>query len=345
MSNVALAVNERAFNDVVKALAKKLETVPPLTGSGSFGPFSAGYKIGFKLTDGSIDLTNTGRVHIDELQLTYDPLVLTFGIDLPHIQIGGECILWLPFVGCVIRLPEIDIWGGNPDIVVPIDISDTVVSEFSGEFTVNVGKQVLAAKGGLSPHQAHATADGTNEIRDRFRTRISSAIPLLPAAQVNAIADAFVPLVKGNLADKWQFFLQDVWHDFDLIDIAATAANILRKLVDKIIDTILAPVPSILRDIVKAIISPLIDLIEAILDIPDDILEWLSSLLQTSFGLLDIISQLIINFIGSMVPFFQFEDPYPMIDDGGPLIPVLVPVGNLNVTVNDDEFVLAADIL
>jgi hypothetical protein len=344
MATVTVAVNERAFNDVVMAAAKYLESIPPFSGSGSFGPFSAGYSIGFKITGGSIDLTNTGRVHFDELHVTYDPLILTLGLDLPTIPIGGECIIPNPFTGgCAVRLPEIDLFADNPDISLPIDLSDTIVSEFSGEFTVSDSKQVLVAKGSLRPHAAHFTADTSNEIRDRFRT-IVGKVPFLPTSAVNGIADALVPFVKSNLADKWQFFLHDVWHDLELISISDTAANILRHLTDKIIDIILAPVPSIVRDAVKAILSPIFDAIAAVLDIPDDILEWLSSQLQISFGLFDLLAQLVINFVGSMVPFYQFEDPYPMIEDSSGLLPVLVPVENVAVVVNDDEFTLSADI-
>ena len=345
MSSVTIAANEKAFNDLVKVATKLLESLPPITGAGSFGPFSASYQVGFKLTGGAIDLTNAGRVHIDELDITYNPLILKLGLDLPHIKFGGQCLLSLPFVGCVLRLPSIDIFGDNPDIVIPINLSNTITSEFSGEFTVEPRKQVLAAKGALSTHQAHLTSDLSNEIRDKFRTILSSSLPLLPTSTVNSLADSLVPFVKSNLADKWQFFLRDVWHDLDIIDISNTAANLLRNLVDLVVDQILAPVPAILRDIVKALLSPVIDLIEAILDIPDDITEWLSSLLGTSLGILDLITQLIINFIGSMVPFFQFETPYPFIKDGSGLIPVLVPVDNVKVAVDDHEFVLSADIL
>ena len=343
MATVNVAVNEAAFNKVILATAKYLENLPPLTGTGNLGPFSASYALGFKVVGGSIDLTNTGRVHIDELQITYDPFVLTLGLDLPHSHIGGECIFALPVVGCVVHLPEIDIFGANPDISIPINLSHTIVSEFSGEFTVAVGKQVLAAKGALRPHAAHGTPDTSNEIRDRFRT-IVSTIPLLPASAVNGIADPLVPFVKGNLADKWQFFLHDVWHDLELVSISDTAVNILKNLSDLIIDTILAPVPAILRNIVKGILHPIFGAIGAILDIPDDILEWLSSQLRISFGLFNLIEQIIINFIGAMVPFVQFEDPFPMIEDASGLIPVLVPVNNVAVVVNDDEFALAADL-
>lgn len=344
MSSVTIAANEKAFNDLVMAAAKLLEALPPFTGNGSFGPFSASYQVGFKITGGKVDLTSAGRVHIDELDITYNPLVLTLGLDLPRIQFGGQCIIPTPW-GCALRLPSIDLFEGNPDISIPINLSNTITSEFSGEFTVAPSKQVLAAKGALSTHQAHFAADTSNELRDKFRGIISGALPLLPASAVNSIADALVPFVKGNLADKWQFYLRDVWHDLEIIDIADTAANILRNLVNLVVDTILAPVPSVLRDIVKAILSPIIDLIEAILDIPDDITEWLSSLLGTSLGILDLLTQLIVNFIGSMVPFYQFETPYPFMKDGGPLIPVLVPIDNVKVSVDDDEFVLAADIL
>jgi len=343
MANVTVAVNERAFNDVVMAAAKYLQSIPPFSDSGSFGPFTASYSIGFKVTGGSIDLTNTGRVHIDELQLTYDPFILTLGIDLPHIKFGGECILSLPVVGCVLRLPSIDLFGANPDISIPINLSNTIVSEFSGEFTISNSKQVLLAKGALRPHAAHFTPDASNEIRDRFRAIVGS-IPLLPTSAVNGIADALVPFVKGNLADKQQFFLHDVWHDFELISISDTAANILRNLTDLIIDTILAPVPSVIRSIIKAALDPIFDAIAAVLDIPDDILEWLSSQLQISFGLFDLIAQLVVNFIGAMVPFYQFEDPFPIIEDSSGLIPVLVPVENVAVVVDDDEFTVSADI-
>jgi hypothetical protein len=343
MPTLQIAANEKAFNDIMMAAAEKLENTPPLTGSGALGPFSASYELGFRITDGSIDLTNAGTVHIRELDITYDPMILRLGIDLPHIQIGGECILRL-FGKCRIRLPRIDIFGDNPDIVVPINLSGLITSEFSGEFSITTGKQVLLAKGTRTDHQAHFDADTSNEIRDRFRTIIGT-IPLLPSTLVNSIADEFVPMVKGNLADKWQFFLRDVWHDLDIIDIASTAENILRHLVDFIIDQILAPIPAVLRAIAHAILDPIISLIGAVLDIGDDVLEWLSSFFQTSFGLLDIIAQLILNFIGAMVPFLQFETPYPIIKDNSGLIPVLVPVENIAVTVDDVEFVVSADIL
>jgi hypothetical protein len=91
-------------------------------------------------------------------------------------------------------------------------------------------------------------------------------------------------------------------------------------------------------------VSSIIDAIARVLDIPDDILEWLSSQLKSSFHLIDLVGQLVINLFASMVPFYQFEDPFPIIDDTSGLLPVLVPVENVAALVNDDEFVMSADI-
>ena len=331
-------------------MASKLETIPPLTGSGTWGPFSASYQLGFIIPTGSFAFTNSHTLKIDHIELEFNPMILTLGIDLPHIHFGGECIIPTPW-GCALRLPTIDIFGANPDISIPLDLSG-ITSSFSGEFSVMDSKQILAAKGSLGPHKAHDTPDASNEIRNRLRTIISSAIPILPTAWVNALADDLVPLVKnglsnelhGNLADKWQFFLRDVWHDFRLIDLGASATHILTHLLDRILDTILGGIPDIFKDIIKAILQPVINLIGAALNIVGDITDWLSSVFRTSFGLLDLIEQLVLNFFTAMVPFYQFEDPYPMIEDTSGLIPVLVPVENVTVAINNPELVISADL-
>jgi hypothetical protein len=46
-----------------------------------------------------------------------------------------------------------------------------------------------------------------------------------------------------------------------------------------------------------------------------------------------------------MVPFYQFESNYPMIEDSSGLIPVLVPIERVAVAIDDDEFTVSADII
>ena len=93
----------------------------------------------------------------------------------------------------------------------------------------------------------------------------------------------------------------------------------------------------------SAILGPVIDLIRAILDLPDDIEEWLSDLLNVSFGLLDLILTAVGDYFAARNPLFEFE-PYPILEASGGLIPVKVPITDFTVMVNDDEMVVEANV-
>ena len=75
----------------------------------------------------------------------------------------------------------------------------------------------------------------------------------------------------------------------------------------------------------------------------DDIEEWLSDLLGTSLGLLDVIVTAVLDHVLAE-PVFELEDPYPILDAAGGLIPVKVPVADLDVHVTDDEMVVEANV-
>jgi hypothetical protein len=301
MAHLTLAANERAFNKIVDR-ARDLFHVTN-SDSGNFGPFSASYSVGAKLTGGSVDLQSDGTVRIKELDVTYDPLIVTLGLDIPTVTVGGFCIIPSPW-GCILRAPKISLFTGNPDVSVPIDLSGLITSEISGAFRLVPKYFNNPAKGGSTDHDAH----------------------------------------DSSKANQWQFFLDPVWLDIDLIDIADTVGNIINGLADLIIDTFLSWAPGWARAIVKAILSPIIALIRAVLDIGDDIQEWISNLLGVSLGLFDFILQAVADYFASKNPVFSFEDPFPILQGSGSLIPVLIPIRNLGVNVDDTEMVITTDI-
>jgi hypothetical protein len=303
MANITMAANERAFNKLVDRARTLFH--PSTSGSGTFGPFSVSYNAGVRLGTGRIDLQNNGTVRIDEMDIIYDPLNVTFGIDIPTITIGGFCIIPDPFFGgCILRAPRITLFGNNPDISVPINFNGIFQSEISGAFKVVPKYFNNPAKGTLTDHDAH----------------------------------------DANSANEWQFFLDPEWVDIDIIDIADTAGNIIQSITDGIIDTLLGWAPGWARAIVKAILSPIIALIRAALDIFDDIGEWLSNLFGTSLGLFNFVVEAVADYFAKQFPIFQFEDPFKILSGTGNLIPVLVPIKNLNVTVDDAEMAITADI-
>jgi hypothetical protein len=312
MAHLTAAVNERAFNQLAnKAIQAFNASNFAKSGSGTLGPFSLSYNAGVKLGSGTIDLQNDGTVRIKELDIIYNPLNVTFGIDIPTITIGGFCIIPNPFGGCLVRAPKITLFGGSPDISVPINFNGLFQSEISGAFRVIPKFFNNPLKGGLTDHAAH---------------------------------DLTLLNPNNPLTNEWQLFLDPEWVDIDIIDVADTAGNIIQAITDGLIDTLLSWAPSWARAIVKAILSPVIALIRAALDIVDDIQEFLSNLFGVSLGLFNAIAEVVLDFLGNKFPIFRFEDPHQILEGSNALIPILVPIRNVGIVVNDVEMVLTTDI-
>jgi hypothetical protein len=276
---------------------------PTASGSGSFGPFSVSYNAGVHLGTGTVDLQNDGTVRIKELDIIYEPLNVNFGIDIPTITIGGFCIIPNPFGGCLLRAPRITLFGANPDINVPINFDGLFQSEISGAFKLIPKYFNNPAKGTLSDHDAHDLA----------------------------------------VANQWQFYLDPEWVDIDIIDVADTIGNLIQRITDEIINALLGWAPAWARAIVRAILAPVISAIRAILDIGDDIDEWLSNLFGVSLGLFDFVAGAVADFFASKFPIFDFEEPFQIMNGSGTLIPVLVPVRDVAVNVNDVEMVITSN--
>lgn len=272
--------------------------------SGSFGPFSAGYSVALHLEGGTVDLRADNTVRVRELDVKWDSLAVWLGIDLPPICVGGWCVLPTPW-GCAIRLPRLCVFSDNPDIELPLDLSGLLTSELS----------FIAA------------------------LRTSYRIDPARAAWMN-----YLDAEDANVPNMWQVFVDPESVDIDLFDIADIVGDLLENALHAVIDGLLGFLPGWARDLIKAIFGPVIDLVRAILDLPDDIGEWLEDLLGTSLGLLDTIATVVLDYLAAGNPLFEFEDPYPVLPGTGGLIPVKVPIADFTVSVNDDEMVVEANV-
>jgi hypothetical protein len=345
MSNVTIAANVKALNEVFADLATKINSLPPISKGGSIGPFSANFELGFLVSNiANVISLSPGGININNLEITYKPLSLTISIALPTIQIGGGCIIPNPFGGCILSIPTMTIIPPNTSIDASIDLGGIFASSISGEFSITPTKQVLQAKGSLTPHEAHATPDTSNDILNNFESIISSNLPFLPSSVVTAIANIFVPFVKDDLADKWLFHLDDIWVNLNLIDIGDTVVNILDLITQAILSFL--DIPSFVAGLVEDLLQPIFKLIGEALDIGNDIVNWLSNLFQTSFGLINILTTYLSNVIFAMWPVFKFEDPFPILPASGTLIPILVPIEKVAIAISaPQEVVISANIL
>ena len=87
------------------------------------------------------------------------------------------------------------------------------------------------------------------------------------------------------------------------------------------------------HDLILAAIGSVADLLRTLLDIPDDISEWLSDLFNVSFGVFNLILQFVADFFGKCVSFFQLDDPYPMFPETSDLAEVMTSQARLPITV------------
>ena len=272
--------------------------------SANFGPFSANYSVALHLEDGTVDLKNGNKVEIKEMDIKWDTLQAGVGFDIPEICIGGWCIP-MPWPIPDICLPKICAFSANPDIDITLDLSGIVTSEIS-----------VTASPVTKYHKDPARTPGMSDLDAE---------------------DAGIP-------NKWQIFIEPVTVDIDLFDIADIVGDLLEDAVKAAINSLLWFLPGWAKDIIWAILGPVIDLIRKILDLPDDIAEGFSNLLGVSLGLLNTIVTFVGDYFAKKYPLCDFEDPYPTLPASGGLIPVKIPIKDLAVQVNTDEMTLEANV-
>lgn len=273
--------------------------------SADFGPFTAGYEVAFHLEGGDVDLQPDNSISIEELDIKWDKLRVYAGIDIPEFCIGGFCIIPGLFGGCWLRAPEICVFDDDPDIGIDLNLNGLLTSEIS-----------LAAKPDLRYFVDPARPAGMN----------------------------WLDAEDANLANKWQLFIDPDWVDIDLFDWADIVGDLLENALDNAIDDLLFFLPGWAKDLIRAILGPVIDLVRTILDIGDDIDEWLSDLLGVSLGLFDFILTFVADYFANQFPLLEIEDPFPIMPYQGGLIPIKLPIEALDVEINDDEMVITADV-
>lgn len=237
-----------------------------------------------------------GFIDMRELDIIWDRLQFGVDINLPEISIGGQCILRLPIVGCVARIPRLSVWGRNPDIGASISLNHVIRSEVS----VGAAPRVVAG--------------------------MSDDVPPRP---------------------QWHIVPDMVNVDVDLIDIADTVGDLVQRLLDRLVDAALGWLPDWARDIIDAIVGGIVWMIRRLLDLGDDVSEWLARILRHSVGLFNIIAQYLLDRFENDMVLFAVDNPYTLLEasTANPAMPeqppVLLPIRRIVPSVSDSELVCA----
>ena len=323
MAHLTVAASESAFKRSVEVLRDSI--VWEKQDSADFGPFTAGYHVKGHLEGGDVDLRADNTIEIKELDVRWDKLEFSLGLDIPEICVGGGCIN-LPWPLPDICLPRICVFSADPDVAIAVDLAPFVAQEvsFTGSLDIRYYDASLPPPPGFDP------------------------CALLRDALINA--DVIPPLPDHN---QWHLFIDPQTVDIDLFDFADIVGDLIE---DALVAAVTAIIPGgWVRDLIIAIIGGIADLIRFLLDIPDEIDEWLSDLFNVSFGLFDFLVQIVLDFFGNCVPIYRIDDPFELLPaqvtndvflSGASvtLVPVTLPIRNLSATVNDVEMVVVADV-
>jgi hypothetical protein len=293
--------------------AKTLEVVVANFGfdvsdQADFGAFRVGYDGRLFLKGGSLELRDDGTIRLRELDARWDKLDFSLAVKLPEISFGGG-IVDVP-LGSIL-LPGTGIFSGGKTVT----------------FTVHLAAFV--------EHELSLVASPLIQHFDPATTVIGKHCQDLHAA-----------LDIDDTKPQWRIFCDPQTIDFDLFDFADTVGDLFE---DAFTDALDAALPhGLLHDLILAGIGSIADLLRTLLDIPDDISEWLSDLFNVSLGVFNLILQFVADFFGKCISFFQLDDPYPMfpktVEKGVELPDVTVSLEHLTATVSDVELVVTADI-
>ncbi|HIH02527.1 MAG TPA: hypothetical protein HA263_01315 [Methanoregulaceae archaeon] len=249
-------------------------------------------------------MRDDGTIVIEELDVKWDSLGLTIGINIPERCVGGgeACVLppWpdcdVPLTGCAecVTLPSWCFFSGNPDIAVPLNLGGLITSEVS-------------LSGRIRPF--YGVGSGTHN-----RWQIV-AVPTLPL-------------------------------DLDIIDIADTVGDLFENLLADRIESLLssAGAPGWAIDLINAVLGGIENIIRVVLDIPDDIGEWLIDGIS-QLGIFSGLLNALYDYLANRLPgILEIEDPYPALGQDGALVPVRIPIEFIGVTVNSRELVIEGDV-
>lgn len=307
------AVSAGAFEKIYTSVVKGFRFSK--SGKDSYGPFSVDYDVAAHLEGGSLEMRDDGTIVIKELDIKWDKLILSIGIDIPKKCIGGNKVCAVPlFPTCgslcfkCVTLPSICFFDASPDFSIPIDLSRSITSEVS------------------------------------FSARLESFYG-----------------VGSGIPNRWQMVVVPTLPlDIDVIDIADTVGDLFKNRVQGEIDNLLnsAGAPDWAIDLINEYLGGIDHTIREILDIPDDIGEWLIDMI-TRIGIFDSLLNALYDYITVKIPavleiddpfevripeVLEIDDPFEVRKEDGVIIPVKIPIEFIGVSVNSREIVIEGDV-
>jgi hypothetical protein len=155
-------------------------------------------------------------------------------------------------------------------------------------------------------------------------------------------------------ANQWKLAIDPQIIHVDPFHLADIVGDLFKHAITDNIDSAIAGWPQWAKDLINALLGGIETIIRVVLNLGDDIVQWLEGVLNGPVGLVDVITTVVTDFLLDKAPIPVTEDPAPVPDmlAGNPppppypvwhpvkLQPLMVPIVALVATVNSHEIVL-----
>jgi hypothetical protein len=312
MPHLRVAASEPAVKKLFDKVVDKF--VLEDADSANLGPFTAGYDIKIHLDNGSIDLRSDGTVQVKELDIKWDRLDLSLGINIPEFCIPGFCLIPNPFGGCILEIPPLCVFTADPDIEIVLPLSNGLITS---EISI------------------------TGRLQTRYHENTDR-----PATMDQWEAQEPDP----PLYNTWQLFLEPQFVDIDLIDVADTIGDLLDEAITAAIAAL--GIPDIIAELLGSLVDlvrALLDIGDDIKEWLDNLLG-VSLGLENLIGLALIkhfVTDEPLLELEDPYPILD-KTANPNNKEGQPplpeLVPVKLPIRDLTVSNNDVEMIIEGNV-
>lgn len=306
MSQMTVAISEQAAQSLF------LHTVKNFRFEKSFPPKpNIGCDIACTLEGGTFEMRDDNAIRIRELDVKWDKLAVHVAFDIREMCVGGGCIP-IPFTDDVLCTSRYCIFSDNPDIAFTLDLSGWIRSEAS----LIAGPEIAY----------HVNADPGRD-------------PSWSAWEAE----------EYGWPNTWQVYFNIKHLAVDPFDVADIIGDLLERAadaaIDRIFDALPGGVPQWARDLFRSRLGGTIDLVRKILDIPDDIGEWLDVTIREQLGFTVSLQTLLGEYLASHHP-IEIKDPMRVLpaDDKTGLVAVKAPLRGLKATINSQELILEGSV-
>ncbi|EIX9042397.1 TPA: hypothetical protein ACXR0I_002946 [Klebsiella variicola subsp. variicola] len=133
--------------------------------------------------------------------------------------------------------------------------------------------------------------------------------------------------------------------DVDLLDVADMAGDFLDFLVKTLVDRIFKILPDWAKSIVNAILGGIVKLVRKLLDIGDDLSEWISEKIGVSLGIFNMVASTLLALFFKPTSIFSLADPYVILPGKNDEPKVIMDISNVNVMFDNNEQSMKISIL